>query len=382
MNPTTCYANPPIPMAHFQNKASNYRSLSLLDLGELIKEQEDSAAMKEFLNRTCFHTTERPRLRCTEYLDSLRSWASKNWSRSSKSFEVADKAYDMALDKFTNIPSAAGLDRANMKPSGPDCRLYWGAFLDHVKKLFKKDPPAGQLEAEKRAAVSLQRFVRRHYFLSLLEAERNANEFWSRYNWRVGNRSIIVWLPKFLSGSERRKWLEKNIRDPNPDSPGERERIQAVIGQKWGTMAFIQMQDNIGTDLTDDIIDEISGSWRFGETLSRSVAEEKSADIENQRRSIRQLGKEKLKQLILRIFEDLESDTFKDQQVARDFGLSKATFSRFAGSKWQSSGTDTIPDLWLNTAQVLASNKDFKEAAIQAGVFKDIEKILKKIDRN
>jgi hypothetical protein len=367
-------------MAHFQSKATNYRSLSLLDLGELIKEQGNSAAMKEFLNRTCFHSTERPRLRCTEYLDSLRNWASRNRSRSSKSFETADKAYDMTLDKFTNIPPAASLGRTNMKPSGPDCRLYWGAFLDHVKKEFKKDPPAGQLDAEKRTAVFLQRFVRRHYFLSLLEAERNANEFWSRYNWRVGNRSIIVWLPRFLRGAERRQWLEKNIRDPDPDSPRERERIQAVIGKKWGTMAFVQMQDNIGTDPTDDIIDGISGSWRFRETLSRTVAEEKSAGIENQRRSIRQLGKKKLKQLILRIFEDLESDAFQNQQVAQDFGLSKATFSRFAGSKWQSSGTDTIPDLWLNTAQVLASNKNFKEAAIQAGIYKDVEKILKKIE--
>ena len=382
MNPEACTVNRPMPIRQSSSRTIAYRSFSLVDLAAKVVEQEDPAALEEILNRTLFHSAERPRLRFTEYLETLSIWAlGKTW-RSVKSIETADKTYDMTLDKFSNMTSAPGLQPVQMKRNGPDCRLYWRAFLDYVKKEFEKDPPAGHLEAEKRAAASLQRFVRRHFFLSFLEAERAANEFWSRYNWRVGNRSIILWLPRFLKGAERRKWLEKNIHDPNPDSPQERERIQAVIGRKLGTMAFVQMREDIGTDPSGDIIDEISGSRHFGTELSQLVAKEKSADIENQRRSIRKLGKKNLKRLVLRIFKDIESGSFQDQQVAKDFGLSKSTFSRFAGSRWQSSGTDTIPDLWLNTAQVLASHEDFKAAAIEAGVYADVKKILNKTNRS
>lgn len=365
-----------------------YRSASLKELAEKVAQQGNREALEKILRRTIFHTAEKPRLRFTEYLDSLRIRASTRTWRSSRSFETADRAYDITLDKFSNLPfsdvSSEGkslLQPKRMKRNGPDCRLYWRAFLEHIQKGFEKDPPMRQLDAEKRAATALQRFVQRHFFLSLLEAERNANEFWSRYNWRLENCSILLWMPRFLKGAERRKWLKKNVRDPNPNRPGERERIQAVIGRKFGTMAFVQMRRDIGMDPTASIIGKLSGDQHVPAKLARHVAKEKSADIENQRRSIRKLGKKKLQSLILRIFADLEADTFQDQQVAKDFGISKATFSRFAGSKWYTSRTKSIPDLWLNTAQVLAAHDEFKEAAAEAGVFANVEKLLKNAKR-
>ena len=189
-------------------------------------------------------------------------------------------------------------------------------------------------------------------------------------------------MPKFFKGSERRKWLEKNIKDPDLSGLGERQRIQDIIRKRLVNMAFIPLQDNIGSDPTDTIIAEISGDGEFGVSLAQYVADEKSADIVNQRRSIRKLGKDKLKQLVLRVFEDIETGEYQDQLVAKEFGLSKSTFSRFAGSRWHE--TNRIPDLWMNTAQVLASKPEFKEAAIEADVWserrRDVDKIKSQLN--
>ena len=86
----------------------------------------------------------------------------------------------------------------------------------------------------------------------------------------------------------------------------------------------------------------------------------------------------KLKRLVLRIFEELCHGEYNDGKVAKDFGLSKATFSRFAGSRWTKSGSVT-PDLWVNTAQVLSAHKDFKKVAVESGVLGKVEATLKDI---
>lgn len=254
--------------------------------------------------------------------------------------------------------------------------------MNHMEQEIVNNPPGSKLEEETHAAAILQRFVRRHFLLSLLEAKRSTNEFWSRYAWRIGKYSICVWLPKFLKGRDRRAWLEENVKNPDPTRLDEHERIQRFIGGRFANMAFVPLQDSLHEDPTDAIIDESLDRSQFGFSLARFVADEKSADIENQRRSIQNLGTDKLKQLVLRIFEDLDAGTFQDHRIAEDFGLSKSTFSRFAGSQWQASDTNKIPDLWLNTAQVLSTRPEFKEAAVEAGVWGEVEKALKKASRN
>ena len=374
------------PIEHNCNKL---QTLSLLGLARLITADSSSAALEEFLLRPLFRTREKPRLRLHEYLEAFRIWASGRTYPHSKTFETADKAYDMTMDKFTNLPSASEFSEQSpqsvgrkLKRSGPDCRYYWRAFLNHMEQEFANNPPGSKLEEETQAAAILQRFVRRHFLLSLLEAKRSTNEFWSRYTWRIGDYSICVWLPKFLKGRDRRAWLEEKVKDPDPTRLGERERIQRIIGGKFATMAYVPLQEGLHEDTTDAIIDESLDRSHFGFSLARFVADEKSADIENQRRSIKNLGAERLKQLVLRIFEDLDADTFQDHRIAEDFGLSKSTFSRFAGSQWQASDTDKIPDLWLNTAQVLSTRPEFKEAAVEAGVWGEVEKALKKASHN
>ena len=364
-------------------KRSYYQSLSLMELVERVVQHEDPDALDEILNRPLFHSQEKSRLRLSEYLETQRMLVPNIlWGRAN-TYEIADKAYDSAMDKFFNLHVKFAGSRHNLQPintimkqTGPDCRLYWKAFLKYLTKEFKKRPPASKIDEESKASALIQRFVKRHFFLSLLEAQRSTDKFWSRYNWQLGNHSICVWLPKFLKGTQRRRWLEKNIKDPDPTSSAERKRIQKVIRSKLGTMAFVRYQEDIGLSSAVSTENQLSSSTDFGITLGRFIAEEKSGDIDNQRRSIRKLGKEKLEMLVIRIFEDLDAGTFKDQQIAKDFGLSKATFSRFAGSRWHASATAAIPDLWQNTAHVLSTHPEFKEATIAAGVWKKVEQTI------
>ena len=89
------------------------------------------------------------------------------------------------------------------------------------------------------------------------------------------------------------------------------------------------------------------------------------------------LGKKRFKQLILRIFENIKSGEYSDEKLARDFGLSKATFSRFAGSQWHKKETP-IPDLWLNTAKVLSQNSTFKKVTKETGFLKQVKATIEK----
>jgi len=225
-------------------------------------------------------------------------------------------------------------------------------------------------------AKALQKFVRHHFFKALLEAERNGNPFWSRYFWEINGRKICLWMPRNLYGHQRRRWLEKNIPEPDPFKPNEKERIQDIINRKIAYLAFIPLDQNKSYPEDKRFKPEEIDAEPFCKALSQAVAEEKAANIEQQRRAIQKLGESRVKNLVLEIFEGLDDRTTLDRDLAKEFGLSKATFSRFAGSRWHKSETGAIPDLWRNTSHVLAMNPDFKATVIAAGAWKQVQTTL------
>ncbi|MBW1784113.1 MAG: hypothetical protein JRL30_25660 [Deltaproteobacteria bacterium] len=155
--------------------------------------------------------------------------------------------------------------------------------------------------------------------------------------------------------------MVKNIEDPDPNRTGERERIQAIVNRSFINYRMVDIKNaqNIADDKGSTIYWEDEDK---GLTLAEVVSEEKVDNIEEQRSAIRAIGKVKLKQLILRIFSEITTDEYSDGRLAKDFGIPKATFSRFAGSQWHEKGT-SIPDLWCNTAMVLSENPVFKDMA-------------------
>lgn len=361
-----------------------YRRLSLVDLIKEIVDKIDPQALEEFHNnRTLFRYTDRPPLTFIWYLNELRESAARREWPGINTLDVAYEAYDLTLDKFSNlpgatIPSTSSRDKngRDVKQNGPDCRLYFTAFVKRVAKSFEEEPPEGEFEAETRAAKIMQGLVRRHFYLSLLEGERKSDPFWSRYYWEVKGCKICLWLPVYLKGRERREWLEKNLDNPNPLGGRERQRIQAIISRALVKERLIPISEASVAD-NDELTVWPRTKESPGIPLAEVVAEEKARNIQHQRRSIKSLGKKTLKQLILRIFNDLSYGEYKDGKVAKQFGLSKATFSRFAGSQWLETES-AMPDLWLNTAQVLSEHPTFKEVAKKAGVWQQVEITLEK----
>jgi len=340
-----------------------YHKLPLVQLIAAIVHYSDRFALEELhSNRTLFSYGGEPPLCFIDFLNKLReSEIRMGWSTGNM-VETVDRAFDLTIDKFTRLPAE--------DDPGVDCRVYFKAFLDGMA--------GGRgIRNEAKAAAFLQGLVRRHFYFSLLEAERKTNPFWSRYNWEVKGGTICVWLPVWLKGRKRREWLEKNIDFPNPEHPEEQQRVQGIINQNFPKGGFVAIEER---GWIADKQDHVTPS-REGESqkffLAETVAEEKGRNIEEQRLAIKALGEKKLKQLVLRIFNDLKNERYKDMEVARDFGLTKATFSRFAGSKWLR-GKTGIPDLWQNTAEVLSANPDLKEIAIRTGVWKKVKATLEK----
>jgi len=355
-NLTNSNANPP------------YCSLSLIDLLRKIVDDNDIQALEEFhKNRALFIYNGKRNLRFIDFITILCERVVKKKLPVNNAVELAEKAYDLTVDKFSSLPveseslvSAKNERDPKKNRKGIDCRLYFKAFLEKATQTFAKKKVTGQIEQEALSAAILQGFVNRHFYLSRLEAERQINPFWSRYNWKIKGKSICIRLPISLKGRERPKWLKEHIKDPDPQKAKERQRIQRIIYQRFFKEKLISISDKANLLKTEPRIDNSAWGNNFGMSLAQAVAKEKATNINLLRRSIRALGEKKLRQLILRIFEDINQGEYKDGKVAKDFGLSKATFSRFAGSKWHNSG-EAIPDLWHNTAKVLSSHKLFNE---------------------
>jgi len=364
-----------------------YRRLSLVRLAELIARNSDRKALQELHNNRkvfCCHSN-RP-LRLAEFTDKLRQ-SDLGWRWCNQDAEVLEKAYDLTISKFGNLPNQERVGQ-DVKLDGPDCRYYFEAFIIYAAKKLDTEAPNSETEKEIYMTGLLQNFVIRHFRLSCQEACRRVRKLSRRYLWKLDGYTLSVLLPIQMPGKQCRKWLKDNIPDIDPSRPGERDRVQAVINRlltkrKVVSLASVDQSEIAArqSSLLPDIEQEMTVKG-----LADVVANEKAENIEFQRAAIRQLGRDKLKQLIYRIFDSLARGAYGAMNTADSFGISRVTFSRFAGSSWLAQadkGTKLpVPDLWLNTARTLAGHPAFVRVALAAGVLGRVEKMLESRDAN
>ena len=212
------------------------RRLSLIELISLIVNDESASALAELHNnRPVFKVGNSRPLLMAEYLDVLRKQLSKRKWPGRNYQEIAEHAYDLVVDRFSNLQSR--------EAGGADCRKYFGAFLQAIGESFQENPLTDQLEAEAWAAAILQNLVTYNFKLCQLEAERCSNPFWSRYDWALPGGIIRLWMPKTIQGRARGKWLETNDSQPDPNRPGERERIQDLINRHFVRETLVTLED-------------------------------------------------------------------------------------------------------------------------------------------
>ena len=356
-----------------------YRRLSLLRLAELIARTGNRQALQELHNnRRVFSYCDQHPIRLVEFVDKLRQ-SKAAWRWCNGQVEVLDRAYDLTISKFSHLPTAQK-NVGRVKQDGPDCRYYYAAFVRHATEKMKAETYKNKAEKEIWMAGLLQKLVIHHFRLSCLECGRANREQTRRYLWKLNGATLSLRLPIQIPGRQCSRWLAEHVPDVDPSRPGEQERVQAQVNRFVSRQAVFSLtsidENEIVADLpacrsvTEQEI-EING-------LSGAVADEKADNIVFQRPAIQQLGKARLKALIHEIFESLAGGTYEATRLADGAGISRATFSRFAGSRWsrQTEVDRPVPDLWRNTAEALASHPALVRAAQTAGVWKRVEQII------
>jgi hypothetical protein len=116
--------------------------------------------------------------------------------------------------------------------------------------------------------------------------------------------------------------------------------------------------------------------WLCRQGVAKVVAQEKAENLDQLHKKITALGAEKVKTMVLDIFEQLLEGGCRAMDIAGRYGLDKVTFSRFAGTQWALRDdicAGQIPVLWKNTARMLACDDRFVEAAKQSGLWDRIK---------
>ena len=369
---------------------------STISLMRRIVEDSDTLALRIFHDtRTLFYSKQKW-VRLAEFVKALRDSRIRGQGEDKTGIiymsNVTDEAYDLTLAKFRNIPSknhqklTSRDDKfdANGFTWGVDCRLYFRQLLKNIDNDLSQTPAISEADVEGKVSKLATRFVIRHFYFSMRECKRRDTTS-IRYAWEVGGRIITLFYPSHLSAKQFQKWLEANITDVNPDDPREKSRIQKIIDQKYPCGVTVLDDDPENSEelgIWDKSWLEIKQGNQFSDRLSVHVAAEKSENLEKLRPAIKIIGKKAVYNLVNRIFTDIADEQYNLSEVARNFNLSKATLSRFAGSDWrkdkdmdQISEAD-IPDLWINTARVLAENTALMETVKNTGFADVIDYIL------
>ena len=355
-----------------------YSGMSLLELIECIFKNRDRQAVSELHeNRKLFPCGQNNRRRLVEHIAAIaQTPLARRWCGYDDM--ILDYAIDLTFDKFYNIPtSTVKLQRS--KQQGPDCCYYFKAFYDYATAMLVKEQPSNAFNAEIVTVWILQKFIERHFHFSCLESKRKVSKLVRRYMWELDGKTLYIWLPLNIPARESRKWLETNIPDVNPKQHGEQERVQEIVNKlltRGEIIPIHRIYDSVNSIPADKVTLPSNIQEKITvDGLAEAVADEKAENIRYQRPAISQLGKEQLKKLIQTIFAKLACEDYVEQTIAALFGLSKATFSRFAGNRWNSDLDETVPDLWRNTAQTLSGHSSFIMVAKNAGVWKQVSRV-------
>lgn len=365
---------------------------STLSLIQRIVVESCLVALSVFHERSLFYHNGKW-VRLAEFVLAMKEGKGREAKRTNRPHlyreAIYDEVYDLTLAKFSNFPSpktsSTKFGRApqnnNRFTEKVDCRFYFKQLLEELDEELNEKQITAEIEIEEMVSKIATRFVVRHFYMSLKECRRRHKNS-IKYAWRVKSRTWYLYYPSYLTPKQFLDWLEANVTEFDPGTFNEKDRIQALIDQNFPLGNKVQRED---TDLVDqrsiqgDHYVEYREGEQFVNKLSIRIAQEKSGNFKTLRPAIRDLGQTAVYDLVKRVFSDLADEKYDLGKVARDFKLSKSSLCRFAGTNWfRNLGKEIkIPDLWANTAHVLASELVFMEAVENAGFVGALDMVLK-----
>jgi len=359
------------------------RATPLWALAQQVVLNSDREALLELLQRPAFMWADSRRVNLVDFVYALSASFRKTQYE-----ELLYRAHALTVDKFSAMPDThrgPGNPRASDdRPAnrvGTDCRHYYRAWLGLFGERLA--PNAAELRQEALAGLTLQTFVVRQFHRSLQEARRNANPCVHRYVWRVNGTAATFIMPRAMSGREKRVWLEENVGSLFPRDLEERYHVQELIDAQLNAHAATVFHE--GCKASHRKAPSGTRAWSVEHEVSvkglaQTLADEKADKLDTLRPSIRALGRKKLKGLILAVVEGLSRGSYHEGELARQFGMTASSFSRFCGSKWAerkaASTVHTVPTLWANLTGLLARHERFVLAAQDAGVWESVQTVI------
>jgi len=352
-----------------------HASLLLVALFRLIIHRSDVKAVRELNDHRRFLWHSGERVTVAEYVYRIAETKAP-WEWSGRNQVVLDLAVDDTIDKFSNLPDARNKGQGRScraRGNGPDCRYYFRALLRRLKRIFSsRFELMSEVEKDLAIARVFPKFARWQLARSCREFRRRECRHVSRFTFETENGKLTVLLPVAIKGAQRRQWVEKHVGRIDPSRPCERERVQEAIDRAVARRRIVSLnalEESVGQLAVFE--SQLPWSLEHGVSakgLVETVALEKGTNIQRLRPSLQTLCPADVRRLVQTILMDMASDCYKPAGIGREFGLSKSCITRFAGPNWLEGGAEAVPDLFRNTAWVLARSPVFLAAADAAGV--------------
>lgn len=384
---------------HFrQIETKRWKSLtkeSTVNLVRRIVEDSNRLALRVLLDtRRLFSFKDGPPLLLPEFLLILRDRiASPEEDYDIEDAKFADCTYDLTLAKYANLPEPSNkksnTENYSFIGAKANCKNYYRAFLRIMQQRMDQEKIRSQSQEESYAGIELQKMVYRNFWWSKHECKRKT-PFSKRYTWKINGLGFTLWRPSYMTAKEFREWLKENVSDIDLDAPDAQKQIQSLIDAnlKRGYHVSMDVPGIAGSlGMAEQVTSiEFKEGIDFVFNLAKAVAQEKIENIHELRPAIKKLGEKNIQELILQVFKNLAKGGYQASETTKQYGISKATLSRFAGNKWFEKKGDVetvvIPDLWRNTARVLAGNPVFMETVITSGFVGNLESILSSLENN
>jgi hypothetical protein len=357
-----------------------YKYLSTFELIKNVALHSDNIALNEILaSRKLLVLKKKKRLLLPEYLWQLKE---RNFypfvivGKNERNVdEKIDRTYDLILQKFLILKPSI----ITNENKGPYCDNQYKELYKKINELKIERKIHKASDYEEAIEKIFRNMVVRHLKYSWGEVCRQMNHFYHRYRWELPAETMELKKPRWKKGNEFRRWLEINVWDEDNEKSLERKQVQKKIYDSFGHPFDISI--DVDNDLRNklSVIDdpiEMMKKEDMGNRFYESIADEKANNVQRLRPSIRNLGKEKIKELVLYILNNFNNDDYNDITVANKFGLSKATYSRFAGKDWKKGKVIESPDLIRNIAKVVNSHPIFLEVVTDLGQRDVINTIL------
>jgi len=352
---------------------SQFGYLSIIELLEKIVYESDELVLNYFISNRKLLSFGNKRVLLPEYLINLKNdnffpFISISPNESHLDIKL-DSVYNRTLQKFTL------LKEGNNYEFGPYCDRQYQSLLNQIKDFVNNNPSKTEIELEKEIEKRFQKMVIRHLSYSWLEVCRNSNKLYKRYRWELSTGTIELKKPQHIDGRSFKRWLVKHVEKPNPENNREKYRIQKIIDDWFGVPSEIDSAD-IEYKLKEDS-DPYDTLEKYPEDFISMIASEKASSIKILRPAISKMGKSQVNGLVKKILESLQFDDLKDSQIQKEFGLSKSTYSRFAGRDWKENNNGEIPDLWKNIASIIIKDPVLLELAESICLDEELTNLIK-----